>query len=124
VKSELYGLASSTLGNLKPNMNLERRNKPRISEPVSVMVRGSDGQGRTYRFKTIARNIGSGGLCATAPRIMKAGEEITLRVRFALAGSNPTQAPAITARAVVLRVEEQFNESCVFAASFLLHRFI
>jgi hypothetical protein len=113
-----------TVENLKPMAVLERRQKPRINEPVPVIVRGSDGHGRTYRFNTIARDIGSGGLCASAPRIMQTGEKILLHVRFALAGSKPSQAPAIAARARVLRVEEQSNGSCVFAASFLLHRFI
>ncbi len=109
---------------IEQKMNPERRKKPRIRDPIAVIVRGSDGQGKTYRFKTIARNIGSGGICASAPRIMEAGEKILLHVRFALAGSKPTKAPAITANAEVLRAEKQPDGSCVFAAYFLLHRFL
>ena len=102
----------------------DRRKTPRISTPVPVIVRGSDGHGKTYRFSTVTRNIGSGGICASAPRNMEAGEKILLHIRFALAGSKPSEAPAIAARAEVLRAEKQSDGSCVFAASFLLHRFL
>ena len=112
------------LGYSEPIMNLERRQKPRINEPIPVIVRGSDGHGKTYRFSTVAQNVGAGGICASAPRAMKAGEKISLHMRFALVGSKPSQAPAVSARAVVSRVEEQPNGSCVFAATFLLHRFL
>jgi len=105
-------------------MESERRQKPRINEPVTVLVRGSADPGNPYQFKTTAKNIGAGGLCAVAPRRMEVGEKVTLFVRFALAGSNPPQAPAMAARAVIARVEPQRGGSCVFAASFLRHRFI
>ena len=109
---------------IEPEVAMERRKKLRISDPIPIIVRGSDGRGKTYRFKTITRNIGSGGVCASAPRIMEAGEKILLHVRFALAGSKSSTSPAIAARAVVLRAEKQPDGSCEFAASFLLHRFL
>lgn len=105
-------------------MRIERRNKARINGPVPVIVRGPAGCSERYQFKTTAKDIGAGGLCAFAPRVMEAGEKVTLFVRLALAGSTPPHAPAIAARAVVVRVEEQCGESCTFAASFLRHRFI
>ncbi|MBN1569447.1 MAG: hypothetical protein JXA73_16495 [Acidobacteria bacterium] len=112
------------IGNFGPAVNRERRQKPRIYDPIFVLVRGSDASGKACRFTTIARNIGRGGLCAYAPQVMEIGQKITLHIRFARAGSKPLEAPAITAHAVVLRVEKQFNGSYLFAASFLLHRFI
>jgi hypothetical protein len=111
-------------GNPEPIMSFERRQTPRINEPIPVIVRGSDGHGKTYRFSTVTRNVGAGGICASAPRIMEAGEKISLHMKFALPGSKPSQAPAVSARAVVSRVEEQPKGSCVFAATFLLHRFL
>jgi hypothetical protein len=105
-------------------MEIERRKKQRINEAVSVIVRSSAASSQAYQVKAIAKNIGAGGLCALAPRIMEVGEKVTLFVRFSLAGSNPLQAPAIAARAVVVRVEETCGESSVFAASFLRYRFI
>ena len=108
----------------EPAASIERRRKPRIYDPVFVLVRGSDASGNSYQFNTIARNIGSGGLCAYTPQVMEAGQKITLHIRFARAGSKPLDAPAIAARGVVLRVEQQFNGSYLFAASFLLHRFV
>jgi len=103
---------------------IERRKRARIDNPVPVIVRGPAGCSERYQFKTTAKNIGAGGLCAFAPRVMEAGEKITLFVHFALAGSAPPHAPAIAARAVVVRVEDQCGESCTFAASFLRHRFM
>jgi hypothetical protein len=108
----------------RPRIKLDRRRKPRISDPVPIIVRGSDRNGKNYRFNTIACNIGAGGVCAAAPRSMAAGEEILLYVRFALAGSKPSKAPAMAARAVVLRTERRTDGSYIFAASFLLHRFL
>ncbi len=102
----------------------ERREKIRIYDPIFVTVRGTDASGNPYRFNTIARNIGPGGLCAYTPQVMEAGEEITVQIRFARAGSAPSEAPVVAASAVVLRVEKQFNNSYLFAASFLLYRFL
>jgi hypothetical protein len=118
--------ARRTVGmrDMETEVDLERRKKPRISDPIPMIVRGSDAHGKNYRFKTIARNIGSGGVSASAPRAMEAGEKIRLHIRFALAGSKPSQSPAIAARAIVLRAENQADGSCEFAASFLLHRFL
>jgi hypothetical protein len=113
-----------SMRDIETEAGLERRKKSRINEPIPIIVRGSDAYGKAYRFKTIARNIGSGGVCASAPRVMEAGEMIHLHVRFALAGSKPSRSPAIAARAVVLRAENQPDGSSEFAASFLLHRFL
>jgi hypothetical protein len=105
-------------------MDTERRQKHRINSPIQVIVRGSDSHGALYRFDAITRDIGSDGLCAMAPRVMKEGERISLRIRFAKPGSKTGQAPAVTARAVVLRVEEQPNDSSLFAVSFLSRRMV
>jgi len=105
-------------------MDMERRNKPRISHPIPVIVRGADENGEMYRFDTIAKDVGAGGLRAMAPRIMKEGERISLRIRFALAGSKPVQAPSVAARGVVSRVEEQSDKSSLFAVSFLYRRIV
>ncbi len=101
-------------------MNTELRQKPRINDPLPVIVRSSKGQGKTCQFNAVTRNIGAGGLCAVAPRIIKKDERVSLFVRFALAGTSPPQAPSLAARADVLRVEEQRDGSCVFAVSFHL----
>jgi hypothetical protein len=111
-------------GDSESFMQEERRKRLRINQPVPVLVRGSADCRKRYQFRATARNIGAGGLCAFAPRVMEVGEKVTLFVRFALAGSSPPQAPAFAALAVVVRVEEKRGDSCTFAASFLRHRFI
>jgi hypothetical protein len=96
----------------------ERRQKARMEDPVPVEVSGSS-HGEGYRFATIARNVGSGGLCAFAPRMMEPGEAVSLRIRFARPCSRPAQAPEFSVRGKVVRVERRPGDSCLFAVSFL-----
>jgi hypothetical protein len=103
-------------------MEAERRRKARLYHSLPLSVRGSEASGKAYRFETITPNIGAGGLCAFAPRIMKIGERISMRVRFARIGSKLLQAPEISIRGQVVRVEERAAGYCLFAVSFLLRR--
>ena len=96
----------------------DRRRKCRMTDPVPVRVRGAGPGGKAYRFETVARDIGAGGLCALAPRVMKSGEPIFLRIRFARAGSRPAQAPEFSVQGRVVRVEEQADGFFLFAVSF------
>jgi hypothetical protein len=102
-------------------MNKERRQKPRLKGPLPVTVRSINRREKPFQFHSITRDIGSGGLCAIAPSPFQPGEKINLHIRFALPGSSPAQAPAVSARAVVLRTKERPDGTCVFAVSFL-HR--
>jgi hypothetical protein len=111
-------------GTGKPDMSMERRRNPRVNEPLSVTVRGSDGRGESYQFEAVTQDICARGLRCYAPRMMAVGEKVFLHVRFALAGSHPSQAPNVSAQAVVLRVEERLDGSCIFAASFIRCHFI
>ena len=100
-------------------MNNERRRHPRLSDPLPVVVSSIHRREKPFQFDSITRDIGSGGLCATAPIRLRLGEEIGLHILFAVPGSNPPQAPSASARAVVLRTEERPDGTCIFAASFL-----
>ena len=121
-KKPQHFIATGLFQPLEFAMHIERRQKPRLHDPIPLIVQGSDENGRKYRFDTITRDVGSEGLCALAPRIMKKGETVSLRMRFSVAGSKPVQAPSVAASAVVLRVEEQPDESSLFAVSFLSRR--
>jgi hypothetical protein len=99
--------------------NNDRRRKARMDDPVPVSVRGME-SGQAYRFETVARNIGAGGLCALAPRPMKSGERLSLRIRFVRAGCKPVRAPEVAMRGLVVRVEDLPAGFCVFAVSFLV----
>jgi hypothetical protein len=101
-------------------MQAERRRKARLEYTVPLSVRGSETGGKAYRFETVARDIGGGGLCAFAPRTMHIGERVSLRVRFARPGSRTPQAPRIPLRGLVVRTEEKPSGLCLFAVSFLL----
>ncbi len=102
-----------------PTLIVERREKPRMDDAIPVSVRGFESRGKPYRFETVARDIGAGGLCAFSPRILKSGEKLLLHIRFARAGSRPAQVPEILVRGMVTRVEERPGHCCVFAVSFL-----
>ena len=102
-------------------MQVERRRKERLEYALPVGICGSEGGGKEYQFETIARNIGAGGLCAFAPRKMKLGETLSLRVRFAHPGSKASQAPEVTMRGFVVRTEIRPTGLCMFAVSFLLN---
>jgi hypothetical protein len=105
-------------------MEAERRQKARLYHSLPLTVRGSEAPGKAYRFEAIAPNIGAGGLCAFAPRIMKIGERISMRVRFARIGVKQLQAPEVSIRGRVVRVEERAAGYCLFAVSFVLRRIV
>jgi len=90
--------------------------------PIPLSVRGSELCGKIYKFRTIVRNIGPGGLCAFAPRLMQKGEKVSLRVRFARLGTKPLQAPEMSMRGLVVRVEERPGGFSVFAVAFFLQQ--
>ncbi len=97
----------------------DRRRKDRLDFTLPISVHGSGGDGKVFRFETVAPNIGAGGLCAFAPRMMKIGERVSMRVCFARLGSKPVQAPEVSVRGFVVRVEERPAGFCKFAVSFL-----
>ncbi len=105
-------------------MDTERRKKPRIYDPIPVRVRGVDPDGHHFEFDTVAKNISAGGLWAPAPRILRAGDELTFQIRFALAGSKPAQAPTVSTRGKVVRSEELPDGTSQFAAAFTLRRIL
>ena len=100
-------------------MNLERRQQPRINDPLPIIVRGVNDRGEPFQFQSVVRDIGAGGLCALAPASLKIGEKLYLHVRFARTEANPAQAPKASLRGIVLRSEERPDGTCIFAVSFL-----
>ncbi len=102
----------------------DRRRKPRIYDPIPLNVRGVGADGEPYEFETVTVNIGAGGVCALAPRTLRAGEVIFLSIRFLHAGSAPPHAPKVAARATVQRAEELPGGLFQFAAQFTLRRIV
>jgi len=106
--------------NTNPMIHKERRSKPRMDDPVPVKVSGSGASGKAYRFETVSRDLGAGGLRAFAPRVMQVGERLSMRIRFVRMGGRPVYAPEISLRGRVVRVEEQPGGNSIFAVAFLL----
>ena len=101
-------------------MNSNRRKQNRLECILPLKVRGSGNERKTYRFETVVRDIGPGGLCGYAPRMMRIGETLSMRVRFARPGSSAVQAPEISVRGQVIRAEARPTALCMFAVCFLL----
>ena len=96
----------------------ERRQKPRLEDPIQLRVRVMKGSRPFMEFDTVALNISAGGICALAPRRINAGCRLYLNIRFALHGSTPVEAPTIAVGGVVLRAQEWPDGHSLFAAAF------
>ena len=86
---------------------LERRGKPRVSEPFPTTVSGIDNAGESFRLDCVLDNISSTGLYLKVPRQLEQGSEVKLIVNFS-AGSSPGAAAAI--RGVALRSDPQADK--------------
>ncbi|MDR1728356.1 MAG: hypothetical protein LBT74_10620 [Acidobacteriota bacterium] len=109
---------------IDPILDIERRKDTRIKDALPIFVTGRDRFGRRFSFRTATWDIGARGLRAIAPQVMRVGEELTLRIRFAKTSGTTTSAPEATAQCVVLRSEARSDGACVFAASFLKKRML
>jgi hypothetical protein len=98
----------------------ERRKQDRLEYVLRMKVRGSEPGGEIFQFESVARDISPGGLCGYAPRLMRVGERLSLRVRFAHPGSRAVQAPEMSVRGRVVRAEKRPTGLCMFAVSFLI----
>ena len=101
-------------------MDTDRRTKDRLKYVLPLTVQGNGKGGKAYRFEALARDISAGGLCAYAPRAVRPGDRLSMRVRFAHPASRLVQAPEFALRGRVVRVEKRPTGLCRFAVSFLL----
>jgi len=99
---------------------IERRQTQRLYEPISLAVRSEQGKGDRFEFEAVARDVGGGGLCAAAPRMLSMGDKLRFCIQFARAGTRPFRAPTVTTRGVVLRVQELSDGTFLFAAAFTM----
>ena len=86
---------------------LERRAKPRVSEPFPTTVSGVDKTGESFELDCVLDNISSTGLYLKIPRRLDQGSEVRLIVNFS-AGPSPGAGAAI--RGVALRSDPQADQ--------------
>ena len=86
---------------------LERRAKPRVSEPFPTTVSGIDKAGESFKLDCVLDNISSTGLYLKMPRQLEQGSEVRLIVNFS-AGPSPGAGAAI--RGVALRSDAQADQ--------------
>lgn len=92
---------------------LERRAKPRVSEPFRTTVSGVDTAGESFELGCVLENISSTGLYLKVPRQLDEGSEVRLLVIFA--GGLSTAGAAI--RGVALRSDPEADEKWGLAVS-------
>ncbi len=103
---------------------IERRRTLRLYEPISLAVRGERAKDDRFEFETVARDVGGGGVCAVAPRILSTGDRLHFTIQFARAGTRPFHAPTVVTRGVVLRVQGLSDGTYLFAAAFTMRQVI
>ena len=86
---------------------LERRAKPRVSEPFPTTVSGIDKAGECFELDCVLDNISSTGLYLKMPRQLEQGSEVRLIVNFS---AGPSPAVGASIRGVALRSDPEANE--------------
>lgn len=86
---------------------LERRAKPRVSEPFPTTVSGVDKAGESFEFDCVLENISSTGLYLKMPRQLEQGSEVRLIVNFY---ADPLEAAGAAIRGVAVRSEPEADE--------------
>jgi hypothetical protein len=111
-------------GNVRNFIGVERRQKPRIYDPIPIKVRGLESGGRRFEFDTVADDFGPGGFSARASQRCLPGQKLFFIIQFCLARNMELQAPMLAAHGNVLRINEQQDGSYKFAAGLSHYRFL
>ena len=100
---------------------VERRAKPRIRQPFSTTVSGTDIDGRPFELQTELGNVSSGGLYLRIPQRVEIGNEL----RFVINFSNGTNAGAVASvLGRVLRVDPNVDGLNGFGLAITEYEFI
>jgi hypothetical protein len=86
---------------------LERRAKPRVSEPFPTTVSGIDKAGERFELDCVLENISSTGLYLKMPRQLEESSEVRLIVNFS---ADPSAAARAAIRGVALRSDPEADE--------------
>ena len=96
---------------------MERRNKPRMSNPFRATVRGTDAFGKRFEADTVVDNLSTGGLYLRLAEIVKPRTKMQVIIWLSEAGR-------ILVNGEVLRVELQTDRRVGVAMAFKSHRFL
>jgi hypothetical protein len=89
-------------------LSLERRAKPRISEPFPTTVSGIDKAGMPFEINCVLENMSSSGLYLKIPRKLEQGSEVMMMVKLS---SAPSSGAGAAIRGVAVRSDVQADES-------------
>ncbi len=102
----------------------ERRRSLRISAPFTALVRGITEHGQRVEFRTEIDNLSTGGLFLKTNRDLRGWKRITLLMRLSLDQNSDRPAPAIVAKAKVLRAEIAPADCAGYALALQARRFV
>jgi hypothetical protein len=100
---------------------LERRAKPRVSEPFPTTVSGIDKAGESFQLDCVLDNMSSTGLYLRIPRRMPTGAEVRLVVHLL---SGATSGVSTSIHGEILRDEPQPDSKYGIAVAIKDHKFL
>ena len=87
---------------------MERRAKPRISEPFPTTVSGIDNSGKPFEINCVLENMSSTGLYLRIPLRLEQGSEVKVVVKLS---SAPSIGAGAAIRGVALRSDARADDS-------------
>lgn len=82
---------------------LERRSKPRVSEPFPARVRGVDGDGHKFKVIVELDNLSAGGVYLRISQMVPIGTRLLLLIGLAPSSDQWLKGPLVSAQGVVVR---------------------
>lgn len=91
----------------------ERGKYPRIYLPMPLEISGED-----FSSDALTQNLNAGGVCFRSSRKFISGDAADFPIELSVAGTNPSEKPNLSARAVVARVRDLGDGTYEFATKF------
>jgi PilZ domain-containing protein len=104
--------------------HLDRREKPRISQPFPIKVLGVGTRGKAFNVDTIVINLSTGGVYLQLPRFVRPGTKLFVLIRMTTTQSEKAPGPQVAAHGRVLRAEPRPEGLCGLAIAFTSYRFL
>ncbi|HKZ02127.1 MAG TPA: PilZ domain-containing protein [Pyrinomonadaceae bacterium] len=105
------------------NVGVERRKKPRVCNPFSVVVRSVNAEGEAFTSETVVDNLSAGGMYVRIPELVSKGTRVFSVLQFPVAATGHPTGSRVALKGVALRSDEGLR-LCGLAVTFTRHRFL
>jgi hypothetical protein len=103
---------------------VERRSKPRLYEPLPVIVHGVDANGDAFETGALIDNLSAEGLYMQLAKCIEPWATLSIIIRFPSAPTDGEVVPRVVCYGMVLRAEPKANGICGVAVAFTHHQFL